>query len=61
MPRGDTSTGRHGAKERSSLNGQKNSMPLPPLVKASSAPCEATAANRKRNEARKPARSRASA
>jgi hypothetical protein len=36
---GDTSIGRHGKKNLCSLNGEKNAMPNPPFVMASSISC----------------------
>src|SRR5262245_45141802 len=46
-PIGETSIGRHGKKYRTALNGATKATPRPPLVKASSSPCENPA--RKRN------------
>src|SRR6185369_5316295 len=45
-PSGETSITRKGEKNRSCENGQRKAMPVPPLVKLSSTPCDAAAANR---------------
>jgi len=46
---GDTSITWMGAKYRVAEKGEKNAMPRPPLVKASSMPCEAAARKMKLN------------
>src|SRR6266700_2961001 len=43
-PIGETWIGRHGMKYREVSNGEKKATPKPPLVIASSTPCEAVAA-----------------
>ena len=48
-PRGDTSIGCNGAKYRSLTKGHKKAIPRPPLVNASSMPCDATATNKNQN------------
>ncbi|GAC1635374.1 MAG: hypothetical protein NVS9B14_12520 [Candidatus Acidiferrum sp.] len=40
-PMGDTKIGRHGRKYLVGSNGDKNAIPNPPFVIASSSPCEA--------------------
>src|SRR5437879_8476803 len=39
-PTGETLMGRHGKKYRAVSNGEKNATPNPPLVRASSMPCD---------------------
>src|SRR5215468_1682778 len=46
MLMGPTIMGRHGRKYLVLLNGEKNAMPRPPSVIASSNPCDAQARNR---------------
>jgi len=48
-PMGETTTGRQGKKYRSFSNGEKNATPNPPLVKASSIPCDNVDKNRNVN------------
>jgi len=45
---GETLIGRKGAKYRFADEGQKKAIPRPPLVNASSMPCEPVATNKKR-------------
>src|SRR5205823_9601327 len=53
-PIGETLMGRHGKKYRVVSNGEKNATPNPPLVIASSTPCEAVDMKNKPNSVHHP-------